>query len=101
MEKKSVLGMGSPCYLLTVTDPLSIITPIENGALFPSTLRLSVAKYRPSIQEFRSLVAKATSSSDLLREIRCAKFSADDRMSLLKIFRRCVSLVCDTKLARN
>ena len=50
---------------------------------------------------FRELIVKANTSAELLGLIRDSPRSADQRMSLLKLFRRCVSLACDTESTKK
>lgn len=88
-------------YLKTIEDPNSIITPIDASIRFPEILSSCQAKYSADILLFKSLIAKADSSADLLRAIRSTSFSGDQRMSLLKMFRRCVSPVLDTEMAKK
>lgn len=88
-------------YLRTVKDPYSIITPIENGITFPEKMDFMLEKYEDDIQLFKELVNSSSSSSDLLHTIRSGKYDKDTRMTFLKIFRRCVSLVCDTETTKK
>jgi len=88
-------------YLHTITDPHSIITPIENGVTFPEVLDVSCARYKDAIKLFIEPINNSADSGDLLRRIRLTTFQAHTRMSLLKLFRRCVSLVCDTEMTKK
>lgn len=58
-------------------------------------------KYAGDIAAFRALIESSVSSGDLLKEIRSTRFAADQRMSLLKMFRRTVSPVLDTEMAKK
>jgi len=58
-------------------------------------------KYEAAIRQFASLVEQASSSDNLLELIRTPTIPADRRMALLKIFRRCVSGVCDTEATKK
>ena len=58
-------------------------------------------KYERSILEFAELVANSQTSGELLQQIRSPLIPAARRMSLLKLFRRCVSGVIDTEMAKK
>ena len=88
-------------YLTRIKDPLGIVTPIEAGLLFPEVLEVTLEKYTADIEEFARLVMLAPSSGELLRRIRSGEIHRDQRMSLLKMFRRCVALVCDTETTKK
>lgn len=88
-------------YLASISDPQSIITPIDASVRFPEILTSCKAKYSEDIDNFKMLIAASASSDDLLKEIRSTRFSADQRMSLLKMFRRAVSPVLDTEMAKK
>lgn len=95
--------MSNKSYLSTITDPHSIITPISSGATFPEFLEEKLSKYKPYIEEFGKIVEASNSSSQVLERIRDAsvRMDKDKRMSFLKIFRRCVSPVCDTEATKK
>lgn len=88
-------------YLANIPDAISIITPIDASVRFPEILNSCETKYAADIALFKALVGQVASSADLLREIRSSRFSGDQRMSLLKMFRRCVSPVMDTEMAKK
>jgi len=88
-------------YLSSLEDPLSIISPIEHGVTFPESMHLLHDRYREDIRLFKELVQSSRSSAELLRRIRDTGIPAKRRMSLLKLFRRCVSLVCDTETTKK
>ena len=88
-------------FLESISDPTRIITPIDASVRFPEILSSCQEKYAQDIARFKELVASVDSSSDLLRMIRSADNTADQRMSLLKMFRRCVSPVLDTEMAKK
>lgn len=88
-------------YLASIRDPQSIITPIDASVRFPEILTSCKAKYAEDIANFKMLIAASASSDDLLKEIRSTRFTADQRMSLLKMFRRAVSPVLDTEMAKK
>jgi len=88
-------------FLESIEDPLSIITPIEFGVTFPERLYLLHGKYQDDIVLFRELVMSSSSSAELLSKIRDTGLHSDRRMSLLKLFRRCVSLVLDTETSKK
>lgn len=91
----------TPSFLSTITDPHSIITAIESGLRFPEVVPVMREKYEAAIRRFADLVAASTSSGDLLGRIRIPGIHSDQRMALLKIFRRCVSGVCDTEATKK
>lgn len=84
-----------------VSDPHDVVTAIDSGMRFPDALREAVIKYKPHILLFKTLINKSSDSGNLLDRIRAKDFSADQRMALLKIFRRCVSGVCDTETTKK
>lgn len=88
-------------YLASIIDPTSIITPIDASIRFPEILASCKIKYAADIANFKALIAASNSCDDLLREIRSNRFTADQRMSLLKMFRRAVSPVLDTEMAKK
>lgn len=88
-------------FLATITDPHSVITAIDSGLRFPEVVPVMRMKYEEAIRQFASLVEDSTSSGDLLERIRIPQIQADRRMALLKIFRRCVSGVCDTEATKK
>lgn len=58
-------------------------------------------KYQLDIDLFQQLITTSTSSADLLARIRSKAIPADQRISLLKMFRRCVSPVVDTEASKK
>jgi len=88
-------------FLETVSEPSSIITPIDAAVRFPEILEVCNKKYAADIDLFKGLIKASASSNQLLEEIRSGSFSKDQRMSLLKIFRRAVSPVLDTEMAKK
>lgn len=88
-------------HLESITEPNKIITPIDASIRFPEILASCQVKYREDIERFKLLVAESTSTAELLGRIRSSEFSSDQRMSLLKMFRRCVSPVLDTEMAKK
>lgn len=88
-------------YLATITDPQSVTTAIDASVKFPEILSACKEKYAEDIAEFKRLVEKSSSSGELLTEIRSNRFKAPQRMSMLKIFRRAVSPVVDTEMAKK
>jgi hypothetical protein len=64
-------------------------------------MQLLLRKYEADIDSFADLVAAARSSADLLARIRSPNVDKDTRMSLLKIFRRCVAPVLDTEMTKK
>ena len=88
-------------YLRLIKNPYSVITPIEFGVTFPEKISLLQKKYKHDIKLFRELILASSSSADLLERIRSTEIPGPKRMSLLKLFRRCVSLVCDTETTKK
>ena len=88
-------------YLCNIDPPSSIITPIDAGVRFPEILEASYAKYKADIELFCDMIAKAEDSGTLLDAIRQTKVPANTRMSLLKMFRRCVAPVLDTEMSKK
>jgi hypothetical protein len=88
-------------YLRGISDPYSVITPIEFGVTFPEKTSLLKKKYSKDIELFRELIFESDSTGELLGKIRTSNIPGPTRMSLLKLFRRCVSLVCDTETTKK
>lgn len=90
-------------FLSTINDPHSIITPIQSGKTFPEFLEEKISKYQPYIKDFSDIVQSANNSSEVLEKIRDSslKMDKEKRMALLKIFRRCVSPICDTEATKK
>ena len=93
--------MAPNIHLHTIIDPHSVITAIDSGLRFPEVLAVMREKYEGEVRLFAKLVAASDSSADLLDRIRSSRIPADRRMSLLKMFRRCVSGVCDTEMTKK
>lgn len=88
---------GAGSFLAGILNPTSVVTPIPNGVWFPESLEMAKGKYAADIALFIELVGDAHSSADLLERIRSGDHGAKTRMSLLKLYRRCVSLILDTE----
>ena len=88
-------------YFSQITDPHAVITAIDNAVRFPEILGVLWQKYEAEIILFRDLVMLSASSAELLERIRTTNFSGEQRMSLLKMFRRCVSPILDTEMAKK
>lgn len=88
-------------FLRSIEDRHSVITPIEYGVLFPEKMYLLLDKYKKNINLFKELVLASSSSAELLGKIRESGYDKDTRMSLLKLFRRCVCQVCDTEATKK
>ena len=93
--------MASDDFLESIDDVHQVITPIDNTIKFPEVLEKLIEKYASAIALFQELVARAETSSELLRLIRDSGYSGSDRMALLKIFRRCVAPVLDTETSKK
>lgn len=88
-------------FLSTIQDPLSIVTAIDTATRFPEILDSLRTKYDADIALFKEMIAENNSTPQLLDSIRKARIPAEQRMSLLKMFRRCVSPVLDTEMAKK
>lgn len=88
-------------YLRDIENPSSIITPIDSAVRFPEILEECHSKYADDIALFSELISISSSSAELLDRIRSPKIAAATRMSLLKMFRRCVSPVLDTETTKK
>lgn len=90
-------------FFSAIEDPHSVVTAIQSGTTFPEVLEDKIDKYVPQIREFANIVLASTSSADVLARIRDKnlKIHKDQRMSFLKMFRRCVSPVCDTEATKK
>lgn len=85
-------------FFRSIKTPLEVITPIATGMTFPESADLALELYSADIDLFVGIVAQSDSSAAVLKHIRTpGHYDSDTRMSLLKLFRRCVSLVCDTE----
>jgi len=93
--------MTNKNFLHTITDVSKIITPIDGTVRFPEILDILVEKYSKYIDIFCELIRESTSSSEILQKIRIADRAADERMALLKMYRRCVSPVLDTEATKK
>lgn len=90
-----------PSFFAQISDRHAVITAIDTGVRFPEILGALWHKYESDINEFRNLIMHSQSSAELLARIRSSNFSGDKRMSLLKMFRRCVSPILDTEMAKR
>ena len=88
-------------FLSSISDPQKVITAIESGVRFPEVVQVLRDKYDEDIKCFAQFVASSGSSAELLGRIRSPSISKEKRMSLLKIFRRAVSGVCDTEATKK
>ena len=95
------MPMTAPVNFSAIPDLAKYITTFSTTATFPEALDTAILDYRNDIETFATLVANSTNSGDLLRRIRETSMKPDDRMSLLKLFRRCVSPVCDTEMTKK
>jgi hypothetical protein len=93
--------MSDTKFISTINDPNSIVTPIDNAIRFPEILDILMAKYEQDIKLFCTLIESSSSSGELLDKIRSNSIASDTRMSLLKMFRRCVSPVLDTETTKK
>jgi hypothetical protein len=87
--------------LRTFKDVSKIITPIDSTIRFPEILDILLEKYDNAIDVFCDLIEKSSTSDEVLEKIRRADRDADERMALLKMYRRCVSPVLDTETTKK
>jgi hypothetical protein len=95
------MAKAAKSFLGTITDAHSVITAIESGLRFPEVVPVMRERYEAAVRQFATLVAASPNSGNLLERIRTPKIDAERRMALLKIFRRCVSGVCDTEATKK
>lgn len=93
--------MSEQNFLRTIADVSKIITPIDSTIRFPEVLDILIDKYDDAIDVFCQLIVDSESSADVLRKIRTPDRDADERMALLKMYRRCVSPVLDTETTKK
>lgn len=93
--------MSDNNFLRTIADVNEIVTPIDSTIRFPEVLDLLIEKYDNAIDIFCQLVKESASSAEVLRKIRTTDRDADERMALLKMYRRCVSPVLDTETTKK
>ncbi|MEO0344109.1 MAG: hypothetical protein AAF198_11800 [Pseudomonadota bacterium] len=93
--------MSRTSHLTTIDDPDSVITPIDSAIRFPEILSDLHDKYHDDIALFREMIATSDSSGELLARIRSRDIQSQTRMSLLKMFRRCVAPVLDTEKTKK
>jgi hypothetical protein len=93
--------MSDISFLRTIADVSKIITPIDSTIRFPEILDVLIEKYSGAIETFCQLIRDCNSSEELLRQIRQPERDADERMALLKMYRRCVSPVLDTETTKK
>lgn len=89
-------------FLHQVAEPESVVTAIPSSPTFPEFVEGRFIRYSEYIETFQHLITISGSSAELLERIRDPKvFNKDQRMSLLKLFRRCVSTVIDTEKSKK
>ncbi|MDM3397465.1 hypothetical protein OGV35_06795 [Citrobacter sp. Cb016] len=89
-------------YFATIQNRLEVVTAIPHSRTFPEFLPQRINNYAPMIELFREIVMTSQSSYDILFKIRNpGAFTASVRMSLLKIFRRCVCTILDTEATKK
>jgi hypothetical protein len=93
--------MSDNNFLRTISDVSKIITPIDSTIRFPEILDILIEKYSGAIETFCQLIRECDSSEELLRQIRQPERDADERIALLKMYRRCVSPVLDTETTKK
>ena len=93
--------MSDTNFLRTISDVSKIITTIDSTIRFPEILDVLIEKYSDAIETFCKLVKECNSSEELLRQIRLPKRNTNERMALLKMYRRCVAPVLDTETTKK
>lgn len=93
--------MADENFLRTIADVSKVITPIDSTIRFPESLDVLIEKYSHPIEVFCQLIRESDSSGEVLQKIRQADRNADERMALLKMYRRCVSPVLDTEATKK
>lgn len=93
--------MSDNNFLRTISDLSKIITPIDSTIRFPEVLDLLIEKYDSAIDVFCQLIRDSETSAEVLEKIRTTQRDADERMALLKMYRRCVSPVLDTETTKK
>jgi len=93
--------MTTKGFLSTINDLSPYITPIDSTIRFPEVLELLLEKYDDTIDVFCQLIKQSDSSAEVLEKIRTSEREADQRMALLKMYRRCVSPVLDTETTKK
>ena len=93
--------MSNSKFLRQIKNPSDFITPIDSTIRFPEVLDILLEKYDDAIDVFCELIRELDSSADVLKEIRSPKRTANERMALLKMFRRCVAPVLDTETTKK
>lgn len=88
-------------FFRTITDPHSIITPTTNYILYPEILDSLIMKYRNDIIYFSNIIRGSQHTNEVLHKIRSGNIGKNTRMTLLKLFRRCVSPVLDTEMTKK
>ena len=93
--------MNEKSFLRTISDVGRIITAIDSTIRFPEIVDVLVDKYGGAIDTFCQLIATSSSSAEVLRKIRTRSRDPDERMALLKMYRRCVAPVLDTEKTKK
>lgn len=93
--------MSNTNFLKKIVIPSKIITPIDSTIRFPEIIESLLDKYNPAINVFSQLISECQSSQELLVKIRQSDRNSEERMALLKMFRRCVSPVLDTETTKK
>ena len=88
-------------FLSQITDINKVITPIDRTIRFPEVLQVLIDKYGDAIDIFCTLIDNSQSSAEILDRIRSSERSPEERMALLKMYRRCVSPVLDTETTKK
>lgn len=93
--------MSQHKFLNQITEIGKVITPIDRTIRFPEVLQVLMDKYGNAIDVFCNLIKNSQSSAEILRQIRSSERAPEERMALLKMYRRCVSPVLDTETTKK
>lgn len=93
--------MSQNKFLNQITEINKVITPIDRTIRFPEVLQVLMDKYGNAIDVFCNLIKNSQSSAEILRQIRSSERPSEERMALLKMYRRCVSPVLDTETTKK
>lgn len=93
--------MPAPCKFSDIDDLATHVTTFGMAPTFPESKVGAIDSYKEDIKLFAATIAASANSADLLHRIRHSGLPAPTRMSLLKLFRRCVCPACDTEMAKK
>jgi hypothetical protein len=88
-------------YLAQIKNPTTIVTPLGDTVTYPEARQIAYTKYGAAISLFTELAANSSTSAQLLERIRTPQINGATRVSLLKLFRRCVAPNLDTETTKK